>query len=127
MRFDKLKRRELIASLTGMVAWASTARAQQKPALIGFLISGKADSFAIYVDAFKEGMRDSGMIENRDYVLDLRFAEGDYSRFQSFATDVAQRNPAALVVTTISAARAAQRATASIPIVMTGLIDPVGQ
>jgi ABC-type uncharacterized transport system substrate-binding protein len=127
MQFDELKRRELIASLAGMVAWASTARAQQKPALIGFLISGKADSFAIYVDAFKEGMRDSGMIEDRDYVLDLRFAEGDYSRFQSFATDVAQRNPAALVVTTISAARAAQRATTSIPIVMTGLIDPVGQ
>jgi putative ABC transport system substrate-binding protein len=40
---------------------------------------------------------------------------------------MAQRKPAAIVVTTISAARAAQRATASIPIVMTGLIDPVGQ
>jgi putative tryptophan/tyrosine transport system substrate-binding protein len=79
------------------------------------------------VDAFKEGMRDNGMVESRDYVLDLRFADGDYSRFSTFAADMAQRKPAAIVVTTISAARAAQRATASIPIVMTGLIDPVGQ
>jgi ABC-type uncharacterized transport system substrate-binding protein len=60
-------------------------------------------------------------------VLDLRYADGDYSRFPTFASEVAQRKPAAIVVTTISAARAAQRVSATIPIVMTGLIDPVGQ
>ena len=45
----------------------------------------------------------------------------------TLAAEVVQRKPAAIVVTTISAARAAQRATSTIPIVMTGLIDPVGQ
>ncbi|MGA7532924.1 MAG: ABC transporter substrate-binding protein, partial [Pseudolabrys sp.] len=54
------------------------------------------------------------------------FADGDYGRFPMLAAEVVQRKPAAIVVTTISAARAAQRATATIPIVMTGLIDPVG-
>jgi putative ABC transport system substrate-binding protein len=122
-----MRRREFIAILCGAAAWPLVARAQQQPALIGVLISGKIDTFATYVDAFKEGMRDNGMVESRDYVLDLRFADGDYSRFSTFAADMAQRKPAAIVVTTISAARAAQRATASIPIVMTGLIDPVGQ
>ena len=72
-------------------------------------------------------MRDNGMVEGRDYVLDLRFAEGDYSRFQILAAEVAKRNPTVIVVTTISAARAAQRASSTIPIVMTGLIDAVGQ
>ena len=67
------------------------------------------------------------VVEDRDYVLDLRFADGDYSRFPTLAAEIAQRKPAAIIVTTISAARAAQRATATIPIVMTGLIDPVGQ
>ena len=66
------------------------------------------------------------MVEDRDYLLDLRFADGDYGRFPTLADEVVQRKPAAIIVTTISAARAAQRATSTIPIVMTGLIDPVG-
>jgi putative ABC transport system substrate-binding protein len=123
-----MKRREFITLICGAAAiWPLGARAQQQAPVIGFLVSGAADSFAIFVDAFKQGMRDNGMIEDRDYVLDLRFADGDYSRFPLFASEVVRRKPAAIVVTTISAARAAQHATTTIPIVMTGLIDPVGQ
>src|SRR5262249_49169795 len=122
-----MRRREFIAGFAGVATWPLAAHAQQpaKP-VIGFLISGSADSFAIFVDAFKQGMRDNGLIEGRDYVLDLRFADGDYDRFPRLAAETVQLKPAAIIVTTISAARAAQRATASIPIVMTGLIDPVG-
>src|SRR6266550_1093938 len=122
-----MRRREFITLVGSAVTWPLAASAQQ-PArpVIGFLVSGSADSFAIFVDAFKQGMLDNGMVEGRDYVLDLRFADGDYCRFPTLAAEVAQRKPAAIVVTTISAARAAQRATATIPIVMTGLIDPVG-
>src|SRR5512147_1281971 len=108
-----MRRREFITLVGSAVAWPLAARAQQ-PArpVIGFLVSGSADSFAIFVDAFKQGMLDHGMVEDRDYVLDLRFAEGDYGRFPALAAEVAQRKPAAIIVTTISAARAAQRATA---------------
>jgi ABC-type uncharacterized transport system substrate-binding protein len=122
------KRREFLTLLSGLVLLPTlSAQAQPQLALIGFLVSGAADSFAIFVDAFKEGMRENGLVENRDYLLDLRFAEGDYSRFPKLAAEVAQRKPSAIIVTTLSAARAAQRATTTIPIVMTGLIDPVGQ
>jgi putative tryptophan/tyrosine transport system substrate-binding protein len=72
-------------------------------------------------------MHDNGMMEGRDYVLDLRYADDDYSRFEALAAELVQRKPAAIIVTTISAARAAERATSTIPAVMTGLIDPVGQ
>ena len=120
-------RREFITLLGGAAAWPLTARAQQPAALIGFLVSGAPNSFAIFVDAFNQGMLDNGLVEGRDYLLDLRFAEGDYNRFDSIAAEVAGRKPAAIVVTTIRAAQAAQRATATIPIVMTGLIDPVAQ
>jgi putative ABC transport system substrate-binding protein len=124
-----MKRREFITLLSraAVAAWPLTARAQQPAPLIGFLISGAADSFAIFVDAFRHGMRDHGMVEGRDYVLDLRYADGNYGRFQALAAEILERKPAVIVVTTISAARAAQRATSTIPIVMTGLIDPVGQ
>lgn len=122
-----MRRREFITLVGGVAAWPLAVRAQQRLPGVGFLASGGADSFAIFVDAFKEGMRANGMVENQDYVLDVRFANGDYSQFPKLAADVAQRKPAVIVVTTISAARAAQRASATIPIVMTGLIDPVGQ
>ena len=123
-----MKRREFIMLLGGAaVAWPLTARAQQPAALIGFLVSGAPNSFAIFVDAFNQGMLDNGLVEGRDYQLDLRFAEGDYNRFDSIAAEVAGGKTAAIVVTTIRAAQAAQRATSTIPIVMTGLIDPVAQ
>ena len=127
-RSNRMNRRNFITVLSGAAAaWPLAARAQKTAALIGFLISGATDSFAIFVEAFKQGMRDNGMVEGQDYVLDLRYADGDYSRFPTLAAEVVQRKPAAIVVTTISAARAAQRASSTIPIVMTGLIDPVGQ
>ncbi|MGE5166788.1 MAG: ABC transporter substrate-binding protein [Sphingobacteriales bacterium] len=121
-----MRRREFITLVGSAVAWPLAARAQQPRTVIGFLVSGSSDSFAIFVNAFKQGMLDNGMVEDRDYLLDLRFADGDYGRFPTLADEVVQRKPAAIIVTTISAARAAQRATSTIPIVMTGLIDPVG-
>src|SRR5262245_24973568 len=125
-----MSRRDFVKLLMGSAAsaWPLGSHAQQRSLpVIGFLISGSADSFAIYVDAFKQGMRDNGMIEDRDYVLDQRLAEGDYTRFDAFASHLVRRKPAAIVVTTIRAAQAAQRASTTIPIIMTGLIDPVGQ
>src|SRR6476646_2614987 len=122
-----MRRREFV-TLLGVLAisWPLTARAQGTRPVIGFLVSGSSDSFAIFVDAFKQGMSDNGLIQDQDYVLDLRFADGDYGRFPTLAAETVERKPAAIIVTTISAARAAQRATATIPIEMTGLIDPVG-
>jgi putative ABC transport system substrate-binding protein len=122
-----MNRRELVRLLGGTALLFSHAASAQQRALIGILVSGAADSFAIYVDAFRQGMLENGLIENHDYVLDLRFAAGDYNRFDAFAAELVRRRPAAIVVTTIRAAQAAQRATTTIPIVMTGLIDPVGQ
>ena len=122
-----MRRREFVTVLSGLaISWPLTAHSQGTRPVIGFLVSGSADSFAIFVDAFKQGMSDNGLIQDQDYVLDLRFADGDYSRFPALAAEVVQRKPAAIIVTTISAARAAQQATKTIPIVMTGLIDPVG-
>src|SRR5215813_10895782 len=108
-RSNRMNRRNFITVLSGAAAaWPLAARAQKTAALIGFLISGATDSFAIFVEAFKQGMRDNGMVEGQDYVLDLRYADGDYSRFPTLAAEVVQRKPAAIIVTTISAAALAK-------------------
>lgn len=121
-----MRRRDFIM-LFGVVAAAGprAARAQQ-PVVIGVLGSGFADSSAILIDAFKQGMGENGLAEGRDYVLDVRWAEGDYTRFAALAAELTQRKSSLIVVSTIAAARAAQQTAPTTPVVMTGLIDPVG-
>lgn len=121
-----MRRREFITVLSGgTMAWPIVARAAG-PARIAFLGSGAAQTSALFVDALKEGLRDNGLIETRDYVLDVRWAEGVYERFPVLARDVVARGPRVILVTTIAAVRAAQGATTTIPIVMTTINDPVG-
>jgi len=123
-----MRRREFITLFGGgAAAWSLAAHAESKTvALVGLLGSGFARSSAIFIDAFREGMRDNGLIEERNYVLDVRWAEDDYKRFATLASELAQRRPNIIVVTTIAAGRAARQAAPTAPIVMTGLIDPVG-
>jgi putative ABC transport system substrate-binding protein len=122
-----MKRREFITLLGGVVvAWPFAARGQQKPASIGFLGAGAADTSAPLIDAVKQGLRENGLVEGKDYVLEPRWAEGHYERFPSFASELAGHGVRVIMVTTIAAARAAQRATSATPIVMALMNDPVG-
>ena len=126
MQFGHLKRREFITILGSAAVWPRVARGQFKPAIIGVLGSGSAQSSAFLIDALKEGMNENGLAEGRDYVLDVRWAEGDYKRFAALAFELLERKSSVIIVTTIAAARAAQQVAPATPIVMTGLIDPVG-
>src|SRR5262245_63748909 len=83
-----MRRRDFMLLGGAAAAWPVAARAQRAAHLIGFLISGAPDSFAIFVDAFKQGMLDNGLVEGGDYMLDLRFAEGDYNRFDTLAAEI---------------------------------------
>jgi putative ABC transport system substrate-binding protein len=126
MQFGHLKRREFITLLGSAAAWPQVARGQPKPAIVGVLGSGSAQSSAFLIDALKKGMNENGLAEGRDYVLDVRWAEGDYTRFAALAFELLERKSSVIIVTTIAAARAAQQVAPATPIVMTGLIDPVG-
>jgi putative ABC transport system substrate-binding protein len=121
-----MRRREFITLIGGAAAWPQVAYGQFKPAIIGVLGSGSAQSSAFLIDAFKEGMNENGFAEGRDYVLDVRWAEGDYTRFPALAFELLERKSNIIIVTTIAAARAAQQVAPATSLVMTGLIDPVG-
>jgi len=124
---DPMRRREFLTLVGGLTFSGSfAAQAEKEAARIAFLGSGTAESSAILLDALKDGLRENGLIERRDYVIDARWADGAYERFPVFARELAQSNPRVILVTTIAAARAAQGLNPPIPIVMTGLINPVG-
>jgi putative ABC transport system substrate-binding protein len=121
-----MKRREFIKVLGGAAAaWPLAVRAQQKPSSIGFMASGAADTSAPLIAAVRQGLRENGLVEGKDYVLDIRWADGQYDRFAAFAREFADRGARIIMVTTIAGARAAQRATSVIPIVMASMNDPV--
>jgi putative tryptophan/tyrosine transport system substrate-binding protein len=68
-----MKRREFITLLGGtVVGWPIGARAQNKSAAIGMLGSGFADSSAILLDAFKEGLRENGL--TKDAIMSSTYA-----------------------------------------------------
>jgi len=68
---------------------------------------------------------DAGYAEGRDVVIEWRSANGDYDRLPRLAAELIQSKVDVLVVESTLAARAAKDATASTPIVMAIVSDPV--
>ena len=115
----------LLLALTAFLG-STTALAQQPAARIAYLGPGNAETFGIMLDGLKEGLRENGLLEGKDYVLDVRWAEGRYERFPAMVEELLRIRPSVIVPGTIAAVRAAQRATSTIPIVMPSINDPVG-
>ena len=121
-----LKRRELMAALAGAVAWPLDARAQQ-PAMpvIGFLSALLQATTAPDTATFRQSLAEAGYVEGRNLGIEYRFAEGQYDRLPTMASELLPRQVAVIVAMGTPAALAAKAATASLPIVFSVTEDPV--
>src|SRR5262245_42295818 len=100
-RHRAMKRREFITLLgSAAAAWPLAARAEQavRNARIGCLIPGTRDSHSRFVAGFRERLSQLGYVENRNLVLDLRWAEGKLDRFPALASELAFLTPDVVVV-----------------------------
>jgi putative ABC transport system substrate-binding protein len=79
------------------------------------------------LDRFRQGLRDLGYLEGRNFVLEIRYAESKVERLPELAADLVRLKVDLIVSTTGTAAIAAKKATHTIPIVMMGSGDPVRQ
>jgi putative tryptophan/tyrosine transport system substrate-binding protein len=88
-----VRRREFITLLGGAaIAWPLAAGAQQTDKLrrIGF-VSGAVRPPALERSLYAgltHGMRQLGYVEGKDFVIEYRFAEGKYERFEDFANEL---------------------------------------
>ena len=114
-----MARREFVAALGGAAAaWPLAARAQQAERLarIGYLGPTSASQLVGAIDAFSNGLRDLGYVEGRNLHIEFRFADGHEDRLPALATELVALN-VHVIVTYGTGVFAAQRATATIPIV----------
>jgi len=118
-------RRQFIGLVgAAMTARPVAARAQQplRMARIGYLSAASAPD--LNVESFREGMRNIGYVEGRDFVIEARYAERDYSRFAALVAELLALK-VQLIVTAGPAAQAAPLAGRSVPVVFGFSGNPV--
>jgi putative ABC transport system substrate-binding protein len=117
-----MRRREFVALVGGAAAaasWPSPLRAQQLAMpVVGFLSARSAEDTVRLVEAFRQGLAETGYVEDQSIVIEYRWASGVHDRLPALAAELVRRPVDILVATGgQSAALAAKAATATIPIV----------
>src|SRR5262245_12955486 len=116
-------------ALSAMIfAFCDSTEAQQPPKLrrIGWLAAGTPSGVAPLTGAFREGLRQLGHVEGKTFVMDYRYAEGNFDRLPGLAAELLQLKVDVIVAANERSIDAAKRATGTTPIVMIGPADPVG-
>jgi putative ABC transport system substrate-binding protein len=120
-----MKRREFITGLVGALSWPPAATAEGKLARIGALVLTSADAQRL-ASALREGLREQGSIEGQNFSIKLSSADGNAERLPELAAELVGLPVDVIVATFTPCAIAAKQATATIPIVMAAVADPIG-
>jgi putative ABC transport system substrate-binding protein len=125
-----MRRREFIAVLGGAtMSWLLAARAQQpaRMRLIGVLV-GNAESDGVaqsWLTVFRGALTKLGWTEGSNLRIELRWSAGDADRMRTLAKELVDLRPDAILGVTTPVIGALARETRTIPIVFTGVSDPI--
>jgi putative tryptophan/tyrosine transport system substrate-binding protein len=108
----------------GSPGWHAAAAGRAGPALIGALTESWGPT--PHIAGLRDGLLELGYRENEQFVIGVRFTQGDLTTLPAAARELVQQGVDILFTSEPAAAKAAQAATARIPIVFTGGGDPLG-
>ena len=119
-----MKRREFITLLAGAAAWP-IARAQQATMpVIGFLSVASRDGYTERLRAFRQGLKDTGYVEDHNVVIDYRWAENQIDQLPRLAAELVRRPVAVIAAASTAAVFAARTATTTIAVAFIVAEDP---
>jgi putative tryptophan/tyrosine transport system substrate-binding protein len=123
------RRRFLLTSLAGARAAPLAAQAQQpeKVYRIGMLERTSPAINAANLDGFRQGLRELGYVEGKTFIIEYRSADGRDERFPDLATELVRLKVDLILTRGTPATLAAKNATGTIPVIIAGIGDPVGQ
>jgi len=126
-----MKRREFVALIGGAAAaWPLAARAQQQERMrrIGFLasaISGDKE-FQIWRSAFQHALQELGWTDGHNVRIEIRIGAADADLTRKYAEELAALGPDVILVIGAVGVAPVLKATRTIPVVFTNVVDPVG-
>jgi putative tryptophan/tyrosine transport system substrate-binding protein len=120
----------VVCTLLLTLSFLAEAQETGKVRRIGFLSRDlhPADSRAPLphnLEAFRQGLRELGYIEEKNIIIEYRYAEGRFERLPALAEELVRLKIEIIVADTSTSARAAKKATSTIPIVLAQGSDPI--
>ena len=123
-----MRRRDFIVLVVGSATIRPLivhAQHAQKISRIGVLLPGTPESFSLRTRAFLDGLRELGYVEGRTIEIDWKWGQDRVETLSGLAADLVRSNVDVIITGGTSAAQALKAATATIPIVVAIISDPV--
>jgi putative tryptophan/tyrosine transport system substrate-binding protein len=120
-----MRRREFIALVGSAAVWPTAAYAQSAAIPVIGLLTPEAP-ISSDVDGLREGLRQLGYTEGSNLHIEYRFAKGNFDQLAQFAKELVALKVDLIVSFVTQASIEAKKATATTPIVMVGVADPIG-
>jgi ABC-type uncharacterized transport system substrate-binding protein len=117
-----------LAISLGLAFGAASGQAQQpnKVPRIGFVTAGSRSTIAARIEAFQQGLRDLGYVEDKNIFVEWRYAQGKPDRIPELVAELVRLQVDIILSAGAAVTGPAKQATKTIPIVMAQDTDPVG-
>jgi putative ABC transport system substrate-binding protein len=128
-----MRRREFIKVIAGSAAaWPLATFAQQSERMrrIGVLVGGGLDAddldMQARIGAFRQGLEQLGWTDGHNVRIDVRTGAGDADRIRRYAEELVALAPDVILATGAAAVAPMRKATRTVAVVFTNVVDPVG-
>src|SRR6476661_9573294 len=119
-----MRRRDFITLLGGVAVTPFAAHAQQALPAIGILHEGLPAPLSLTV-AFQQGLIEGGISRGSSVKIENSSADGQYDQLPALAAELISHRVGIIVAGYLVAARAAEAATQTVPIVFITGSDPI--
>jgi len=106
----------LWAALLLIVVSAAEAQQPKQIHRIGFLFGATRSADSERLKAFRQGLRGRGYVEEKNILIEQRYAEGNFDRLPALAADLVQLKVNIIVSATSTGTRFLKEATNTFPL-----------